>query len=464
MIACLAIGAILLLAGILLSTVPLDHGTVSQWNGLCSSGIGQLGQMLSSSARSDCGKVALADHAIGWLFGLGIAGLAVGTVLAVTRARPGTVESSFSSAQPGPYATASQVQGPDNTAGLPAADARPDERWPGRWPAWWRSRTAAIVAVAVVAAAAGAWIAVSATAGSGGGLESFLCWNGPGDTGAALLQWTAGATVNGTYHEASLTGTAPNEQTSTGSSALTGTINGTDASFDFGGSGQIYGKLTTDLVLNVPQQDGTIRPETCKPGSTGAWNRAIADLRTTAASNNQAALQQQQQQQQQQQISQAQSSLASDVATLTQDASAQQRDKTLADDIQAMSDDLATEEQDYATEQSDSCLNKGGDAGVVDGDAGVVDGDLGSLQGDISALRSGAMQSIRGDLAAVNSDVNTLQSLGAVPAIDPSVAIALGKKTLSDSRKAITWALQQGQTLDSQAHQISHQADSLANC
>jgi hypothetical protein len=89
-VAAFVIGALALAAGILLSVVPLHQGTITQWNGLCSSGVGQLGQLLSPAARRDCGVVGVADHAIGWLLGLGIAALAAGTLLAIrSRRRPG---------------------------------------------------------------------------------------------------------------------------------------------------------------------------------------------------------------------------------------------------------------------------------------------------------------------------------------------------------------------------------------
>jgi len=80
-----ALGGLLTLVGILLATVPLDHGTISQWNGLCSSGVGQLGQLLDPSAQRDCGAVSLADHLIGWLLGGGILALAAAGLLWLSR-------------------------------------------------------------------------------------------------------------------------------------------------------------------------------------------------------------------------------------------------------------------------------------------------------------------------------------------------------------------------------------------
>jgi hypothetical protein len=72
------IGGLLVTAGVLLVTVPLHHGTIPQWNALCSSDVGQIGQFIDASAQQDCTEVSLADHLIGWLFGGGILLLAAG--------------------------------------------------------------------------------------------------------------------------------------------------------------------------------------------------------------------------------------------------------------------------------------------------------------------------------------------------------------------------------------------------
>ena len=81
------VGVLLLAGGVLLLTVPLHDGTIPQWNGLCSSGIGQVGQFIDSSAQRDCGEVGFADHLIGWLIGGGITALAASALLWVTRQR-----------------------------------------------------------------------------------------------------------------------------------------------------------------------------------------------------------------------------------------------------------------------------------------------------------------------------------------------------------------------------------------
>jgi uncharacterized membrane protein HdeD (DUF308 family) len=81
------LGALLTLAGIALVTVRFHQGTIPQWNGLCSSDLGQIGQLLDGSAQHDCGMVSAADHVIGWLFALGLLGLAASALLWLARPR-----------------------------------------------------------------------------------------------------------------------------------------------------------------------------------------------------------------------------------------------------------------------------------------------------------------------------------------------------------------------------------------
>jgi hypothetical protein len=91
----LGAGAVLVLAAIAIDTIPFtisasgisQSNTVPQWNDLCTGGIGQFAQDLYQNAHTDCGYVSTADHAIGWLLGVGIAALVVGLIGLVTRSR-----------------------------------------------------------------------------------------------------------------------------------------------------------------------------------------------------------------------------------------------------------------------------------------------------------------------------------------------------------------------------------------
>lgn len=458
-------GGVLAVAGILLYVVPLDYGTIPQWNGLCNSGIGQLGQLLDSAARQKCGIVGIGDHLIGVLIGIGVACLIAAFVLAVRSQSLPSAPLPPGLAAPPPSAGWQDIA-PDRGLEGPATAVMGDqpESPPSPVPAlpWLRRyRTAVVVAgVAAVIGAAGVWAAISATAGTGR-LLSFLCWNGPGDNGATLMQWPSGPTVSGTYRTAALSGTAPDEQVTTSSGALAGTVTGPSVSLDFGGSQQVFGQLGTSLTLQMPQQDGSVQPVTCKPGTTNGWNTALSTLTSQAGSDNAAANQLQQQQNVSNSIAQANQQLTTDVATLTQDATALETDKSLATEIQTMQQDYASEQSDYQTELADSCLNKGADAGTVGADAGTVGADLGSLQADISTLQA---NNVSHDLSAVQSDESTITNLGGSPDPDPSAAVAAGNKALSDVNSAIAWATSNGNSINNQAQQLASQAQRAATC
>lgn len=77
-----AAGAILAAAGWALGHTTLlvawKAGNASQVNGLCASGIGQLGQAVNAGLRNSCGQVALYEQASGWLIILGVITVAGG--------------------------------------------------------------------------------------------------------------------------------------------------------------------------------------------------------------------------------------------------------------------------------------------------------------------------------------------------------------------------------------------------
>ena len=82
-----AIGGLLTIGALALVTVRFQHGTIPQWNGVCTSGIGQIGQLFDSTAQQDCNLVGLADHLIGWLFATGLLALAGSALLWIRRPR-----------------------------------------------------------------------------------------------------------------------------------------------------------------------------------------------------------------------------------------------------------------------------------------------------------------------------------------------------------------------------------------
>jgi conjugal transfer/entry exclusion protein len=63
----------------------------------------------------------------------------------------------------------------------------------------------------------------------------------------------------------------------------------------------------------------------------------------------------------------------------------------------------------------------------------------------------------------IQSDLGTLQNLGAAPGTDSSSAVAAGNKALSNAAGAISWANQQGNAINNQAQQLATTATNYAN-
>jgi hypothetical protein len=63
----------------------------------------------------------------------------------------------------------------------------------------------------------------------------------------------------------------------------------------------------------------------------------------------------------------------------------------------------------------------------------------------------------------VQSDLGTLQGLGATPETDSAAAIAAGDKALKSAANAIAWANQTGNGIDNQAQQLATTAQNWAN-
>ncbi len=304
-----------------------------------------------------------------------------------------------------------------------------------------------VLATAAFTVLGGAGYMVWNTVSRGGPrLSSYLCSNGSGETGAALLRWPQGGAgvVSGTYRDAKITGIAPDERLSTGSGALSGHVSGSSISLEFGGV-QLHGKLAATLTLDMPQRDGTLQPVTCKQAAgIAGWNRALANLNAAVSQHNQLAARRRAQQ-----LARAQTRFARDIATLSRHTSALDNDTSLGDVIQAMKNELAAAQGDLGAERQQACND-----GKAGRHAGTVSADLGTVQSRISALRA---NSVPHDLTAVHNDVRTLQTLGAAAGTAPSAAIAQGQQALSNLASAVSWTQQEGQTLNHQAQQIAAQ-------
>jgi predicted nucleic acid-binding Zn-ribbon protein len=294
-------------------------------------------------------------------------------------------------------------------------------------------------------------------------MTTFIC---SGGSSAELLQWQDNnGYLSGSYEYSSISGQAPQEQVSSNSGGLSGTLNGNAISLTIGLQQPLYGTLDgSQLTLNVPQSDGSFQAGTCNSGSLSDWNSAVQALDSQVTSDNSTALQQQAQassaaaqQEHVQQVSNAQQSLSNDVSTLQSDSSSLNSNTQLASDINQMKTDYQTEQNDWQTAQTQgSCSDGslGSDVATVSSDSATVDSDLASLQSDVTSIQD-SLSGIQTDISNVNSDLSTLQNLGATPGIDASGALAAGQKAISNANAAIQWANGQGNGIDGQAHQLA---------
>jgi hypothetical protein len=320
------------------------------------------------------------------------------------------------------------------------------------------------LAAAVVAAlvAGGSTAAAVASSSPEPGVSTYICSYSSEDL---LLQWKdQGGYLSGTYQDARLTGTAPQEQVTSGSGQLSGSISGSGITLNIGFSTPVYGTVNSSSVtLNVPQQDGTIQPVTCPASDLTHWNKAVAALNQQASRDNQVANQQAARAQHDQQVSQAQQDLANAVSRLEGDKSTLNNDTSLSDAVSQMKQDYEQEQSQWQTVQSDSCQNMSYDAGTVGYDAGTVNYDLGTLNYDVTSLQDGDIQAVKKDLSDVSSDLAALQNLGATPGTDSSSAVAAGNKALTSAANAISWAQGQGEIINGEAQQLATTAQNYAN-
>lgn len=326
-----------------------------------------------------------------------------------------------------------------------------------------QARWGVVAAVAIVVLGGGGATALLATRSNTTepGVSTWMCTAGTTDL---LLQWPdAAGTINGTYQESTLTGTAPDQHVSATHGDVTGQVAGNAITVNLDLRGAWYGSIHgNQMTLNIPIQDGTIQPLTCRPSTTAAWNETVASLGSQGASADASASAAAAQQQQAQDMANAQQSLASAIQQLATDSTSLETDKTLAGDIQTVKNDLATEQKDWAAEQTDSCSNISGDASTVSGDASSVDGDISSLTGDIDTINN-SISAIQTDVSNIQSAAASVQSHGGTPQVGPSTALAAGAKAIADAKKAIAWATQQGNNLNNAAQAIAQQASDFAN-
>lgn len=330
----------------------------------------------------------------------------------------------------------------------------------------WRSLPRAakwsiVAAAVIVIVGSGTAAALLTDRSSEPGVSTWMC---SGSTSDLLIQWPdTGAVINGTYQDAELTGTAPDQQVSTARGDVTGQLSGDALTINIDNKGDWYGSIRGNkMTLNIPEQNGTIQPATCQHSTLAAWNQTIANLGSQNASANASASAAAAQAQQQQDLANAQQTLATDVQQLASDAHTLDTDKTLAGDVQTARTDLTTEQQDGASEQSDSCSNLANDANTVSNDANTVSNDVATITNDTSSIAD-SLKNLELDLSTVLANITYVTAAGGTPQTDPTGPEAAGKRTVTDTQKALAWAAKQGQDLTTTSQSLDQQASNFAD-
>jgi len=219
----------------------------------------------------------------------------------------------------------------------------------------------------------------------------------------------------------------------------------------------------------MDESGASVGHATCNGFETAGWTATTqaGPLARFVAAHQQAMLQQQQtvaaSAGQAQQVTGAQQALETDLATLEKATATLTGSKSLTGAVTQLKSDYGQEQADYAREQQDSCPAAAGDATTVGQDSGTVSSDLNALTGDVENLQVGGIQSVSAAVSTVNSDLSTLQTLHATPAVSASPAIAAGNTALASAWNSIAAAQGQGKTIIAEAQALATTAQNLAS-
>ena len=160
--------------------------------------------------------------------------------------------------------------------------------------------------------------------------------------------------------------------------------------------------------------------------------------------------------QQKQQIAQAQTRLTGAVYQLDQNAVTLSASRFLNQDLAVMQEHLVSESQAWVIERNARCPEKSSRSRIIADTAVVVSGQM-RLQADVKYMQ-GALAQVRRNLSAVKREVNAIRSLGGQVRHDPSSAISLGNKALSETRQAAQAEIRTGASLAAHATKIARAA------
>ena len=268
------------------------------------------------------------------------------------------------------------------------------------------------------------------SAGSGAPPNNYLA---TGAGWADYIQWDNSGT--GTLTSETLTGTAPQETVQSNRTPITVTVNGSQV--DFVGLNPQYGTLSNNVLsLQVQNPDGTLGTDTFNPAGQDAFNKAVSALQTQASSANSLALQQQAQASTQAGNTAAENTASSDMTALA-------NADNFSADLSKLAGDVSQTNTDLAGEKSDAANGVDGPGGtpcynlesVVDYDAqSNVEYDATSNLGyDLQNGIGSDIATARQDIATLGHDLASLKAAGLPAPAGASATIATARQAISNA-------------------------------
>ena len=262
--------------------------------------------------------------------------------------------------------------------------------------------------------------------------------------GVIFVQFASTSPIEGTAEDVYPAGQPPDEQVTSNSASVTGTLHGTSIALSFDGSQLQFGTIKgNSFTMNFPRPDGTLAPLTFTRAPTAACNTAVAALQGAVQSQDSQSAAAQAQAKQEKKIADAVRAVADDVSSLSQDGS-----EAVADAAQISSAVNATNAALTRTEaarnrvSTEIAQHGSGPASAACGDAETVSGDAETVAGEADSV-SGAAQVVIARIGEIEQAASSLQidfsTYQNVQSGMPSYLVA-GTPTRTEVNQALTSA------------------------
>lgn len=115
-----------------------------------------------------------------------------------------------------------------------------------------------------------------------------MACGGAGDGGLIFIQWTdTGGQLSGVGQVVTVSGSLPNESTSSSTVPVTGRLSGSTIAVSFNGHAEWFGTISGDiLTLNVRTKSGTLTPLTFTAATAAAYNDAVEKFTASVSQSN----------------------------------------------------------------------------------------------------------------------------------------------------------------------------------